>query len=164
MTLKHFYTIFKYFQPEVLIKAQGKKAILQHLFPPSGRFSGHGGSCVGTGAGVSVLPGPRDTGPYATAPDAKNKGMAAGALSNALVWGSLVQPREDETARTNEKLTRTETKPSNREAELCMCPGVTFENRELVPVLAFNITNKANRNSLSLHRQKKKRRKNWTEK
>lgn len=90
--------------------------------------------------GASVLPGPRDTGPYATAPDAKNKGKAAGALSNALVWGTLVQPREDETARTNEKLTSTETKLSNREAELCMRPGVTFKNRELVPVLAFNIT------------------------
>lgn len=51
MTLKHFYTIYKYFQPEVLIKAQGKKALLQYLFPPSGRFSGHGGSCMGTGAG-----------------------------------------------------------------------------------------------------------------
>ncbi len=97
---------------------------------------------MGTGAGDVRPARPLDSGPYAAAPDAKNKGMAAGALSNALVWGSLVQPREDETARTNEKLTSTETKLSNREAELCMHPGVTFKNRELVPFLAFNITNR----------------------
>ncbi len=154
MTLKHFYTIFKYFQSEVLIKAQGEKDLLQHIFPPMVDLLGMEDLVWAQELGTSVLPGPLDSGPYATAPDAKNKGMAAGALSNALVWGSLVQPREDETARTNEKLTSTETKLSNREAELCMHPGVTFKNRELVPFLAFNITNKANRKSLSLFRQK----------
>ncbi len=154
MTLKHFYTIFKYFQSEVLIKAQGKKLFYNIFSHQVVDFLGMEDLVWAQELGTSVLPGPLDSGPYAAAPDAKNKGMAAGALSNALVWGSLVQPREDETARTNEKLTSTETKLSNREAELCLRSGVTFENRELVPFLAFNITNKANRNSLSLYRQK----------
>jgi len=86
----------------------------------SGRFSVYGECCMDTGA---VLPGPvkQVHMPLRQMPRTKSwqPERTLMPLSEA-VWCQ----REDETARTNVKLTRTEIKPSKREAELCMCPGV----------------------------------------